>query len=343
MPSACQCDARPAEHLSALLPASESLAPELAGRLSRIEGKSGFVPARRNRAARAAACATVDARAERARSGSPPAAPSSPAWRGLRTILLGHVNPGGSLTAALAFNDLTLGYDRHPAVHHLDAEIPEGSLTAIVGPNGAGKSTLLKGVIGTLTPLEGRVAFGTLKRDDIAYLPQQSDVDRSFPLSVVDLVAMGLWREIGAFGRLARRHRGRVEEAITAVGLTGFEDRPIGALSGGQMQRALFARLLLQDARLVLLDEPFTAIDQRTMADLLGVVRRWHGEGRTVLAVLHDFDTVRVHFPRTLMLARELVAHGPTEQVLTAENQLRARAMAEAPDPEAQVCARGAA
>ena len=247
------------------------------------------------------------------------------------------------MTAALAFNDLTLGYDRHPAVHHLDAEIPEGSLTAIVGPNGAGKSTLLKGVIGTLTPLEGRVAFGTLKRDDIAYLPQQSDVDRSFPLSVVDLVAMGLWREIGAFGRLARRHRGRVEEAITAVGLTGFEDRPIGALSGGQMQRALFARLLLQDAQLVLLDEPFTAIDQRTMADLLGVVRRWHGEGRTVLAVLHDFDTVRVHFPRTLMLARELVAHGPTEQVLTAENQLRARAMAEAPDPEAQVCARGAA
>ena len=246
------------------------------------------------------------------------------------------------MTAALAFHDLTLGYDRHPAVHHLDAEIPEGSLTAIIGPNGAGKSTLLKGVIGTLAPLEGQVAFGTVKHDDIAYLPQQSDVDRSFPLSVVDLVAMGLWREIGAFGQLARGHRGRVEDAIAAVGLTGFEDRPIGALSGGQMQRALFARLLLQDARLVLLDEPFTAIDQRTMADLLGVVRRWHGEGRTVLAVLHDFDTVRAHFPRTLMLAREMVAHGPTAQVLTAENQLRARAMAEAPDPDAATSARGA-
>ena len=246
------------------------------------------------------------------------------------------------MTAALAFHDLTLGYDRHPAVHHLDTEIREGSLTAIVGPNGAGKSTLLKGVIGTLAPLEGRVSLDGLRREDIAYLPQQSDVDRSFPLSVVDLVAMGLWREIGAFGQLARGHRGRVEDAIAAVGLTGFEDRPIGALSGGQMQRALFARLLLQEARLVLLDEPFTAIDQRTMADLLGVVRRWHGEGRTVLAVLHDFDTVRAHFPRTLMLARELVAHGPTAQVLTAENQLRARAMAEAPDPEAQICARGA-
>jgi zinc/manganese transport system ATP-binding protein len=109
------------------------------------------------------------------------------------------------------------------------------------------------------------------------------------------------------------------------------------------MQRVLFARLLLQDARLVLLDEPFTAIDARTMADLLGVVRRWHGEGRTVVAVLHDFETVRGHFPETLMLARELVAHGPTAEVLTAENQFRARRMAEAPDPGAGVCERGAA
>ncbi len=244
---------------------------------------------------------------------------------------------------ALAFQNLTLGYDRHPAVHHLQAEIAEGSLTAIVGPNGAGKSTLLKGVIGTLAPLEGRVSFGPLSREDIAYLPQQSDIDRSFPLSVVDLVAMGLWHEIGPFGRLKARHRDRVAKAISAVGLTGFDARPIGSLSGGQMQRALFARLLLQDARLVLLDEPFTAIDMRTMADLIGVVRRWHGEGRTVLAVLHDIETVRAHFPQTLMLARELVAHGPTAQVLTAENQFRARQMCEACAGPPHVCGRSAA
>lgn len=136
---------------------------------------------------------------------------------------------------------------------------------------------------------------------------------------------MGLWREIGPFGRLGREGRARVATAISAVGLEGLGHRPIGSLSGEQMQRALFARLLLQDARLVLLDEPFTAIDVRTMADLLGVIGRWHGEGRTVLAVLHDFDTVRAHFPQTLMLARELVAHGPTDTVLTAENQFRAR------------------
>ncbi len=244
---------------------------------------------------------------------------------------------------ALALQNLTLAYDRNPVVRHLQAEIAEGSLTAIVGPNGAGKSTLLKGVIGALAPLEGQVSFGPLNREDIAYLPQQSDIDRSFPLSVAELVAMGLWREIGSFGHLGNHHRDRVATAISAVGLEGFEARPIGSLSGGQMQRTLFARLLLQDARLVLLDEPFTAIDVRTMADLLGVVRRWHGEGRTVLAVLHDFETVRAHFPQTLMLARELVAHGPTEQVLTAENQFRARQMCEACHGPPHTCGRSAA
>ncbi len=247
------------------------------------------------------------------------------------------------MTPAIAFQNLTLGYDRHPAVHHLKAEIGAGSLTAIVGPNGAGKSTLLKGMTGTLAPLEGRVAFSGLGREDIAYLPQQSDIDRSFPLSVLDLVAMGLWAEIGPFGKLGRVRQARVDAAIAAVGLTGLEARPIGSLSGGQMQRALFARLLLQDARLVLLDEPFTAIDARTMADLIEVVRRWHGEGRTVLAVLHDHETVRTHFPETLMLARELVAHGPTDEVLTAENQFRARRMCEACAGPPHVCGRSPA
>ena len=247
------------------------------------------------------------------------------------------------MTYALKFQDLTLGYDRHPAVYRLRGEIPEGSLTAIVGPNGAGKSTVLKGVTGTLRPLEGRIAFGGLARSEIAYLPQQSDIDRSFPITVADLVGVGLWREIGGFAGLRANHRAHVAEAISAVGLEGFEKRPIGSLSGGQVQRALFARLLLQDARLVLLDEPFTAIDARTMADLIGVVRRWHGEGRTVLAVMHDYDTVRAHFPRTLMLARELVAHGPTSQVLTAENQFRARQMCEACAGPPHSCGRSAA
>ena len=258
-------------------------------------------------------------------------------------LLLGHFAGRGLMSAALQFRDLTLGYNRQPAVLGLEASVQAGSLTAIVGPNGAGKSTLLKGVTGALVPMTGKIVLGKSARDDIAYLPQQAEMDRSFPMSVADLVAMGLWREIGAFGGLRLRHRTQVADAISAVGLEGFEHRAIGSLSGGQMQRALFARLMLQDTPVVLLDEPFTAIDARSMADLLQIVRRWHGEGRTVMAVLHDFDTVRAHFPETLMLARELVAHGPTHKVLTAENQFRARQMCEACATTPHTCGRESA
>lgn len=247
------------------------------------------------------------------------------------------------MTGAISFRNLTLGYDRQPAVLGLETELREGSLTAVIGPNGAGKSTLMKGLTGLLSPLDGEIAFGAQGRDDVAYLPQRAEIDQSFPLSVVDLVAMGLWREIGPFGAVRRAHLSRIEDAIATVGLAGFENRAIGSLSGGQMQRALFARLLLQNARLVLLDEPFTAIDARTMADLLKVVGRWHGEGRTVLAVLHDMETVRAHFPDTMMLARELVAHGPTPTVLTAENQFRARRMCEACSGPPHTCGKNAA
>jgi zinc/manganese transport system ATP-binding protein len=238
--------------------------------------------------------------------------------------------------AAIRFDDVTLGYGRRPAVHHLDGEVARGSLTAVVGPNGAGKSTLLKGVVGTLKPLAGRI---DLARSRIAYLPQAAELDRSFPLAVYDLVAMGLWARSGVFGGIGPADRRRIEEALAAVGLTGFERRPVSTLSGGQMQRALFARLLLQDAEVILLDEPFTAIDAKTTADLLEVVRRWHAEARTVVAVLHDMDLVRRVFPETLLIAREPIAWGSTPAVLRPENLLEARRMMEAHDPHAHVCA----
>jgi zinc/manganese transport system ATP-binding protein len=243
--------------------------------------------------------------------------------------------------SAIRLTDLTLGYDRHPAVHHLSGEIATGSLTAIVGPNGAGKSTLLKGIAGALSPLGGDIAVARGRR--LAYLPQQAELDRSFPIHVYDLVAMGLWNRAGIFGRIGGGAAAKIEAAIAAVGLSGFERRPIGALSGGQMQRALFARLLLQDADIILLDEPFTAIDARTTADLLALVQRWHGESRTVIAVLHDIETVRRAFPQTLLLARESVAWGETGEVLTAANLLKARRMVEAFDSHAAPCERDAA
>ena len=246
------------------------------------------------------------------------------------------------MQTAIRFEDVTLGYGRRPAVHHLAGTITAGSLTAVVGPNGAGKSTLLKGIVGALRPLQGRIDLSTGSATRIAYLPQAAEIDRSFPLSVFDLVAMGLWSRSGLFGGIGRKDRGRIEEALAAVGLTGFERRPIGTLSGGQMQRALFARLLLQDASVILLDEPFTSIDQKTTADLLDLVRRWHREERTVVAVLHDLDVVKQVFPETLLIARSPVAWGETEDVLSAANLLKARRMVEAHDPHAEACDRGA-
>jgi zinc/manganese transport system ATP-binding protein len=244
-------------------------------------------------------------------------------------------------SAALRFRDLTLGYDRHPAVHHLSGTVKDGALLAVIGPNGAGKSTLLKGIVGLLSPLSGAIERD-LGPTDVAYLPQIAEIDRSFPITVYDLVAMGLWRRAGLAGRIGRNERETIEQALATVGLDGFQDRAIGTLSGGQMQRALFARLLLQDAQLILLDEPFTSLDAGTVADLLALIRRWHGEQRTVLAVLHDYDLVRERFPEALLLARSPVAWGPTGDVLRPENLLRARRMCEAFDDRAGVCeARG--
>jgi zinc/manganese transport system ATP-binding protein len=242
------------------------------------------------------------------------------------------------MTAALTFRDLTLGYDRHPAVHHLDGAVTAGSLLAVVGPNGAGKSTLLKGIVGALKPLSGSLELAGIKARDIAYLPQVAEIDRSFPIAVYDMVAMGLWKRAGLFGGIDGAERATIERALSAVGLTGFEQRAIGTLSGGQMQRMLFARLLLQDARVIVLDEPFNAVDAKTVGDLLGVVQRWHKEERTVLAAIHDLDLVKANFPQTLLLAREPVAWGDTAQVLTGANLLRARQMCEAFDDAAREC-----
>jgi zinc/manganese transport system ATP-binding protein len=241
--------------------------------------------------------------------------------------------------AQLRFHDLTLGYERHPAVHHLDGAVETGALVAVMGPNGAGKSTLFKGIVGALKPLAGSIERDGLDARDIAYLPQVAEIDRSFPINVYDIVAMGLWRAKGAFGGIGGKDHHAIEAAIAAVGLTGFEPRPIGTLSGGQLQRMLFARLLLQDARVIVLDEPFTAIDAKTSADLLDLVRRWHRERRTVLAALHDIDLVRANFPQALLLAREPVAWGATAEVLTAENVAKAQRMCEAFDEYAEACA----
>ena len=239
----------------------------------------------------------------------------------------------------VSLDNLTLGYRRHPAVHHVTGSFAPGSLTAIAGPNGAGKSTLLKALAGELKPLSGRIRLDGVKRRDIAYLPQLAAIDRTFPMTVLDLVALGAWRSAGLFSAIGKTDMARVLRAIETVGLGGFEARTVGTLSGGQLQRALFARVLVQDAKVILLDEPFAAIDQHTTADLLAILQRWGSEGRTVIAVLHDHEAVRAHFPQTLLLARECVAWGATAEALNAEHLLEARRMCEAFHDDAAVCA----
>ena len=243
---------------------------------------------------------------------------------------------------SIVLHDLTLGYDGHPAVHHLSGAFEPGSMTAVVGPNGSGKSTLLKGIIGILRPLGGRIERGTLKLSQIAYLPQQAEIDRSFPITVLDTVALGLWQCLGMFGGMKQDLWQQARQALASVGLNGFEGRAIGNLSAGQFQRVLFSRLLLQDSPVILLDEPFTAIDNRTTADLLDVVHRWHAENRTIIAVLHNLDQVRSYFPKTLMIAREPIGWGETAEVLTPENLQLARRMSEAWDESAAACRRSA-
>jgi zinc/manganese transport system ATP-binding protein len=237
----------------------------------------------------------------------------------------------------IKLENVTVAYDRHPAVHHVSGSLERGSLTAIAGPNGAGKSTLLKAIMGELKPAEGHIHRVQPPRE-FGYLPQAADINRRFPISVIDTVMLGAWRKSGAFRRIGDAERTLAADALSRVGLAGFERRAIGSLSAGQFQRVLFARLLLQDANVIILDEPFTAIDARTTQDLIAVILGWHGEGRTVLAVLHDFDQVRAHFPQTLLIARELIGWGGTADVMSPANLNKARALAERWDENAAVC-----
>lgn len=240
--------------------------------------------------------------------------------------------------AAITLHNLTLGYQRHPAVHHLSGSFASGSMTAIVGPNGSGKSTLVKGITGFLRPMDGSIDRCGLQPNQIAYLPQRLEVDRSFPITVLDTVLLGLWQEIGMFGGVNRTLWQRAVQALSTVGLGGLESRGINELSGGQFQRVMFARMSLQEAPVLIFDEPFSAIDEQTVLDLMAVIRHWHEEGRTLLIVVHDLGLVRQYFPQTLLLAREPVAWGETVEVLTEEHLLQSRTMAQAWDRSAAVC-----
>jgi zinc/manganese transport system ATP-binding protein len=240
--------------------------------------------------------------------------------------------------ADIVLQDLVVAYERHPAVHHLSGRFASGSLTGVVGPNGGGKSTLLKAIAGIVPINGGRLDLGSLTRRDIALLPQNAEIDRSIPIGVLDLVCIGFTVQLSAFAGIDKAMLQQARQAMALVGLAGFEHRTIDTLSGGQFQRALFARVIVQQAKLILLDEPFAAIDAATTRDLLALIALWHKEGRTVIVVSHDLELVRHNFPQALLLAREPLAWGPTAQVLTDELLARARRRSEAWDESAAAC-----
>lgn len=183
----------------------------------------------------------------------------------------------------------------------LSCRFESGSLTALIGPNGSGKTTLLRAIAGLHPLTSGRIDLGGLGAADIALLAQGSHLDRSFPITCRDVVALAATR-LGPFRSIGKDRLAATKTALARVGLAEMESRPIQALSAGQFQRVLFARTIVQDARLILLDEPFTAVDASTTRLLLSVIDDWHAQGRTIIAVLHDIDLVRRHFPHTLLL-----------------------------------------
>lgn len=225
----------------------------------------------------------------------------------------------------ISVRNLSVRYGDRYALESLTGEFGPASLTAVVGPNGAGKSSLLKALAGILRPATGQVTCAALERHSLAYLPQRDELDRGFPITVAELVALGDWRNFGAVRAPPRRLAASVDEALAAVGLASVADQQIAELSVGQFQRALFARLLLQDADVILLDEPFGSLDENTTEDLLHILQRWRTEGRTVVAVLHDLDQVRRYFPSTLLLARSPIAWGETSVSLSVDNLARAK------------------
>ena len=228
---------------------------------------------------------------------------------------------------SVTLEDVTATYGGVPALEGVSGRFEPGSLTALVGPNGAGKTTLLNILAGVAQPRSGARQVEGAAPAAIGYLAQTEAIDRLYPISVLEFVALGRWHSFGAFRSPPYALLTEVLGALDAVGMQDAATTPIGALSIGQFRRVLFARLIVQRARLILLDEPFAALDTVTTNDLLGVLAAWQREGRTIVTALHDLDQVRGHFPATLLLARRVIAWGETGAVLTAENLARAGMM----------------
>jgi manganese/zinc/iron transport system ATP- binding protein len=231
--------------------------------------------------------------------------------------------PFQEMPSALQVHQLTVNYDQTPVLWDISLVIPKGAMMGIIGPNGAGKSTFLKAILGLVTPLSGRVEFlgRSLKqvRQQVAYMPQRESVDWNFPITVQDLVLMGRYGKLGLFKRPRAADWEAVHHYLNIVGLLNYAHRQISQLSGGQQQRAFLARALLQEAEIYLMDEPFTGVDLATETTMIQLLKQLRTQGKTVLVVHHDLNTIEQYFDWIMMLNTRLVAYGEVTQTFTPE------------------------
>ncbi len=231
---------------------------------------------------------------------------------------------GAGADVPLSVYDLTVAYHRKPVIWDVGFDLPAGQLIGIVGPNGAGKSTLLKAVMDLIPRASGRVrVFGDTYRENrhrVGYVPQRESVDWQFPVSALDVVAMGLYDKIGWCRPVRKKHRDQAREALGRVGIGDLADRQISQLSGGQQQRTFLARALVQDADLYLMDEPFAAVDAATERAIVDILRDLKGRGRTAAVIHHDLQTVPEYFDYVVLLNMRVVAHGPVSKTFTQDN-----------------------
>lgn len=228
---------------------------------------------------------------------------------------------------ALSVTDLTVAYQEKPVLWDVDLHVPPGILMAIVGPNGAGKTTFIKAALGLIKPVAGQVLiydqpYATQRRL-VGYVPQRGSVDWDFPTSVLDVVMMGRYGPLGWFRRPGRKEREMALEALEKVGMARYADRQISQLSGGQQQRTFLARALVQDAQIYFMDEPFQGVDATTERAIVALLKGLRAEGKTVIAVHHDLQTVQEYFDWVMLLNVRSIASGPVGQVFTEENLRR--------------------
>ena len=218
---------------------------------------------------------------------------------------------------AIEIKNLTVAYGENIALEDFNLDVEIGSLMALVGPNGAGKSTLIKTILKFLKQITGEIK---INGKSLAYVPQRNSVDWDFPTTLFDVVEMGCYGRVGLFKRVNKEEKAKVLKAIEQVGMLDFKDRQISELSGGQQQRTFIARALVQEADIYLMDEPFQGVDSTTEKSIVDILKKLKSDGKTLLVVHHDLQTVPTYFESVTFINKTVIASGKVKEVFTQEN-----------------------